>query len=566
MPTLKTLPLFASALALTAVSVSAQSMADGLNGYSVSSPLLTIGETISGTTGALNPLSAGDYTPVGVLDGLGAYELDDDTVRVISNHELLQFRGNAFPVNDGQGGSFTMTGARLSYFDIDKESRQIVDAGLAINKIYDAYGNVATDTSFLLDGFGGLSRFCSSSLFEAGEYGLVDTVYFTGEEDGSNFNPVGGAQWALDVETGNFWQIPFAGRGAWENVTLVDTGSPFTIGMVLADDSSPFDADGDGENEAAPLYLYVGYKIPGGNFLERNGLAIGLLYVWRANNGDRSPLEFNSNGRRNGRWIRVQNFPRPGLASVDGSTGYDEFGFPTQRNLWTQAEAVGAFGFSRPEDLATNPNRDNEVVLASTGVDTYAVDPASGDGADTFGTLYRIRVRFSGFFSFFPRGSVRILYDGDADANRRLRSPDNLDWADDGYIYVQEDKAETDTLATMEPLFGPGAVNQNEAGIVRVNPNNGSLLRVANIDRSVVLDGSITTPSNAVDVDLGIAGAWESSGILDVSSLFGEDDGTLFLFNIQAHGIEDQDQFNPSSRIVDGDLVEGGQLLFLERN
>ena len=33
---------------------------------------------------------------------------------------------------------------------------------------------------------------------------------------------------------------------------------------------------------------------------------------------------------------------------------------------------------------------------------------------------------------------------------------------------------------------------------------------------------------------------------------------------MQAHGIEDQSDFNPQSRINDGDLVEGGQLLFLE--
>ena len=48
-------------------------------------------------------------------------------------------------------------------------------------------------------------------------------------------------------------------------------------------------------------------------------------------------------------------------------------------------------------------------------------------------------------------------------------------------------------------------------------------------------------------------------------SLFGEAGGTLFLFDVQAHGIEDQENFNADSRINDGDLVEGGQLLFLER-
>ncbi|NES66248.1 MAG: hypothetical protein F6K24_13760, partial [Okeania sp. SIO2D1] len=40
----------------------------GLNSYETV-PLFTVGETI------------GDYTPPGILDGLGAYELDDDTIR-----------------------------------------------------------------------------------------------------------------------------------------------------------------------------------------------------------------------------------------------------------------------------------------------------------------------------------------------------------------------------------------------------------------------------------------------------------------------------------------------------
>ena len=42
---------------------------------------------------------------------------------------------------------------------------------------------------------------------------------------------------------------------------------------------------------------------------------------------------------------------------------------------------------------------------------------------------------------------VRIVYDGDADPDRRLRSPDNLDWADDRRLYIQEDEAVGRTLA-----------------------------------------------------------------------------------------------------------------------
>src|SRR4051794_17196357 len=47
------------------------SMLAGANGFSVL-PLLTVGETLLATTGALNDCSAGRYTPVGGLDGIGA--------------------------------------------------------------------------------------------------------------------------------------------------------------------------------------------------------------------------------------------------------------------------------------------------------------------------------------------------------------------------------------------------------------------------------------------------------------------------------------------------------------
>lgn len=535
------------------------SMAHGMNGAAVSKPLITIGEVISGTTGALNASTAGDYVPVGVFDGLGAYELDAQTVRVFANHELQNNRGYAYEVSDGQGGTFTMTGARVSYIDIDKKKRRIVDAGIAYDTIYDGNGDVASDISFLTGGFAGFSRFCSSVLVEAGTYGLVDTIYFTGEEDGGSFNPVGGAEWALDVASGDLWQLPALGRGAWENVTALDTGDANTVAILLADDSSPFDADGDGADEAAPLFLYVGTKNPGGHFVERNGLTGGSLYVWVSNTGETTPLDFNGGGTLEGSWVAVDNAQNLGQASEDGSTGYDEYGYPTQRNLWTQAEALGAFGFSRPEDVATNPFDGSVAALASTGVDTYAVDGATGNGVDTFGTTYLVATDFSDLSA-----DLVILYDGDADPTRALRSPDNIAWAADGWIYAQEDKAETDTLSGDEVLFGEGAANPNEAGIVRLDPVTGATLRVANIDRDVVLDGSLKNPRKAVDQDVDVAGAWESSGIIDVSTLFGEAPGTLFLFDVQAHGIDDQDEFHMHSRITDGDLVEGGQLLFLE--
>ncbi len=534
------------------------SMALGENGFQVL-PLFTIGKTFSGTTGALNPTTAGSYTPPGILDGLGAYELNPNTVRVFANHELAYNRGYDYQVSNGSGGFFTLDGARVSYFDIDKSTRQIVDTGLAYNTIYDANGNVATNSSFLANNLPGFSRFCSGQYVPSQQFGsgrgLQNGIYFTGEEDGGTFSTVGGGMWALDPATGYFWHVPAFGRGAWENLTEIDTGTTTHVAFILSDDTSPFDADGVAGNEAAPLYLYVGQK-QSGDFLAQNGLRGGKLYVWKANNGNTLPSQFNGDGAtRAGTWVEIDNTPSS-MPSEDGSTGFDEYGYPTQKTLFTRAKAAGAFGFSRPEDVSTNPNDGSEVVLASTGVDDY------DGGSDTFGTTYLIDTTFND--SAVPTsGTVTILYDGNADvANRALRSPDNLDWADDGYIYVQEDKAEEQSL-TGEKLFGAGATNPNEASIVRIDPNTGNIERVAEINRSAVLDASLANPKNATDKIATNVGGWESSGILDVSTLFGEAPGTLFLFDIQAHGINGQAS---PSRINNNDLVEGGQLAFLQAN
>ena len=52
-------------------------------------------------------------------------------------------------------------------------------------------------------------------------------------------------------------------------------------------------------------------------------------------------------------------------------------------------------------------------------------------------------------------------------------------------------------------------------------------------------------------------GNWESSGILDVSALFGRPGGTLFLADVQAHSIG-------GGPIAAGGLVAGGQLVLIE--
>jgi len=316
-------------------------------------------------------------------------------------------------------------------------------------------------------------------------------------------HPFGGSVWALDVASGALWAVPAMGRGAWENVTPLATGDGGRVAFLLGDDTHD-----------APLYLYVGTKRDGG-FLQRNGLVQGQLYVWRADAGDLSSKSFHGTGsRRAGRFVGID---------ISGPGGYIDQ--PAQH---TAARAAGAFRFSRPEDLATDPRNPRRAVFASTG------------GADRWGTLYIVDVEFSGAE---VSATVTILHDSSATGDHGPRNPDNLDWAEDGAIYVQEDPTSG----------GFGAESGREASIWRLEPDTGTAQRIAEVDRDAALGPGIRdTRSDQV-------GAWETSGLLDVTSLFETAPGeTLLLGTLQAHGVK-------GGAIDRLGLDEGGQIYFLSR-
>ncbi|MBK1987220.1 DUF839 domain-containing protein [Sphaerospermopsis aphanizomenoides BCCUSP55] len=499
----------------------------GLDGYTVT-PIYTVGETIDG------------YTPPGILDGTGAFALNDTTVRILVNHELSSDLGYEYTLESGA----SLPGARISYFDIDKSTLQIVDSGLAYDTIYNRAGEIVDEASDLE--FEGIDRFCSANLMEANQFGsdmgFADTIYFAGEETD------GGSLFALDTATNELWALPWLGRAAWESVTELDTGNTDQIALLIGDD-----------REAAPLLLYVGEKNANGDgsFLDRNGLAEGKLYVWVADDAadasdaiEADPRDFNGSGSStNGKFVELDYY-RPDLA---GTEGYDDQGFATQEKQDALAEAAGAFKFSRPEDVATNPFDGTEAVLASTG------RTGVFDDADTWGTTYKVDVDFG---ETEITANLNILYDGNDEGNQDfgLRSPDNLDWADDGLIYIQEDRA------IGADLFG--AESGEEASIWTIDPSDAdpaaTATRVAQMDRSAVPSGQ--TDSSPTDI-----GNWESSGILDVSTLFGNDPGELLIFDVQAHSLRDGNIINVPGVDTDGDgtveandnLVQGGQLAFL---
>lgn len=507
---MKAFPILAAGLAVIAAIpanaasfiTTGQPMMRASNGFGYSA-LLTIGDTLPNS-----------YRPEGLLDGIGAFRLNANTVRLLVNHEIGASGGSSYNVVNGLGGSVALTGARVSFFDIDRSTKMIVNGGLAYDRIYDRVGNVVTNPAQI---GGGLNRLCSSAAFEANSYGpgrgLADRAYFTGEETGN------GTMFVLDTASNQLHAAPAMGRGAWENATQLDTGTTNRVAFVMSDDSS-----GSSRDPGTPLYMYVGEKnaVGEGGFLDRNGLARGDIYVWAANDGKTNPTNFNGNGATaDGRWVKLAGFD----ATKAGQPGYDAQGYADQATLKAQATAVGAFRFSRPEDVATQPGDATTFALASTGSGRFGT-------ADQWGMVYTVKTSFAADGTP-TTGSARIVYDGNADSSRALRSPDNLDWSGNGALLVQEDQA-TDWA---------GAGSRTEAQIVRLDLS-GKVTQVAVMDR--------TATSGYVDTAANDLGAWESSGILDVSALFGEKAGTLFVGDVQAHGLK-----------VPG-LVEGGQLFLLK--
>jgi hypothetical protein len=482
--------------------------------------ILSVGDTVDG------------YQPPGVLDGMAAFALDADTVRVFVNHELAPLAGYPYRLANGT----ELRGSRVSRLDIDRRTRRIRAAGLAYERVFDRAGQPVTTAAQVSErpalAQAGFDSFCSATGVVAGSAGFVDDIFFTHEEASAREgeHPHGGSIWALDVRTASLHALPELGRGSWENLAAVPTPDGARadghVALLLGDDL---------EYGAAPLYLWIGRKQPGGDFLARNGLARGQLFVWVAESGDRTPAQWQGSGsRRRGRFVAL---PTRDPARA-GAAGYDTAGYADDTTLRRMAAERGAFLFSRPEDLHANPHDPLEVVFASTG--QGEVYPA-----DDWGELYVIRMRFEAAAEgrLHAAAELQLLYDGDATADGGIRNPDNLVWAVDGNVYVQEDKA------VKRGRFGAGG---QEASIWKLAPDRpGEPVRIAVIERAAV-------PGGATDARASVPGEWETSGLIDLSVLLGVWPRELVLLGtVQAHSVTDG-PIGGRER-----LVQGGQLFWL---
>lgn len=465
-------------------------------------PLFTVGESISG------------YTPPGAMDGIGAMKISNTSMRFYISHNIRTVSSYPYQLANG----LQLNGSRISFIDYDFTTKCFSKAGLAFKTIYDRSGKEVTNANQISLG---LKFFSSGALYRAGQYGFNDNLYFTGEGISD------GTAYALDIKPGELYALPFLGKAAWKNVTALDTGEANFIALLIGDNRA-----------SSPLLLYLGQKdkSAGASFLARNGLAQGRLFAWISTQGGQNPAQFKGTGtQRAGRFVQIQHFS-------PGQAGYDQLGFATQSTQDDLYKKAKAFTFSMPVDLSVNPENGKQVVFASSGTNAATF-------GDQWGMVYRVNVLFESVTGGAVFADITILYDANDmgggqfnDPDLGLRNPDNVDWAKNGMIYIQEN-----------PLANQfGKKSGAETSVWELIPATGKIRRIAQTNRAAVPAGQQDTAPTTL-------GAWPSFGALDVNDIFADpQQEAILVCNVQAHSLK-------GGPIDSGELMEGGQLLLMSK-
>jgi hypothetical protein len=178
------------------------------------------------------------------------------------------------------------------------------------------------------------------------------------------------------------------------------------------------------------------------------------------------------------------------------------------------------FDFIRIEDTAYDkrPGKSNIVYLADSGRGTAG--PANPLTTSTNGRIWKLELDPSNPLE----GKLSILVQGDDNPVKtpgEIHQPDNMETTANGSLLIQEDPGSSQQfpLPTVDP-------NATTARIWRVPLGGGSPEVVAKVDQSADEGPTDVDPSGP-----GALGAWESSGVVDVSEIFGPG---MFLVDVQA--------------------------------
>lgn len=534
-------------------------------------PLYTVGEQI------LN------FRATGIFDGMGAYLKDDNTVNVLLNSEL----SNSLNVWKYKINNIELGASRITKFSINRNTKTVVKAEIAYTDI------IAPDGSSLNEAnkdiifqssktfsnnsnppqtLVGFERLCSGHVVEPEFWGKgkgpVDRIYVTGEEifpSGGNYKDSnGGRILALDTQTSKLYCLPGLPKTPFENMVDINCNEKFVaftfggehnpstsmyftkqsqndINMSANSKIAATKVSGTGNDSNFNLYkfgsllcIYLGKKIKNGNFLERNGLHSGKVYVFVADNRDCTPgVYIDHLGTNN---LRGNFIPLTFDNNIEVS----------YNDLMIAAANANAYLFNRFEDVSVNPNNGAEFAITCTNNDTVekiTINDNLDDITDYPQQINATIMRITGT-------------PGQRTTNpTTCKGPDNLEWTKDNKLYVNED------------------VSNNRIGYIDMTQK-----LPTKIEWFAQTVNEPTYPTNCLTPNKILSDPPGPSGIFDISNFFAKKsdgtfkltsgytgqearealDGSKLLYNIQSNAQQSGD-------IEYFKLGKGSQLILLEK-
>lgn len=473
-------------------------MAPLVAGSSVT-PIITVGDTVRG------------YRFEAIPDGISLDPNGNGTVDVYVNHETSTV---PFPFTPGAGAANQndFDNAQVSVLRLNQHSAGVLKGELTITSAEN------------------FQRFCSNYLATSKE-GFDRPIFFTNEETSDFVNRTGtafpagpgaeqaGVVVATDVRSGTHKVIYGMGRLNHENdVAVPGYGRP----VVLSGDDTF-------SSNPASSQLYS-YQASSTDALWNDE---GDLYGFVSDNpavDDYYDFPVGSSMSVSGHFVKL---------SKSAATG-------DQTALENASDAAHVFQFVRLEDIAYDkrPGMQNIVYIADTGRGSNA---ASGNAfASTNGRIWKVVLDPNDSTHVL---SLSILIEGDDNLVKTLgeiHQPDNVETTLNG-LYITEDPGSSQQfpIGSTDPAATPARLWQHLFATGANRP-------VAKVDQSA--------DEGATDVDSstakGALGSWESTGVVDASSIFGPG---AFLINVQAHTLWIEQAPGPDWTYK----REGGQMMLL---
>ena len=485
--------MLAAVVAIAATATAVALAANDKNGFKTEHPSMLTGVATGSTAEPI--ITVGDTLPGGyrfesIPDGIALKARGNGRLDVYVNHETSTV---PFPYNAGaapEANQNDFDNAQLSRLALSQKSGGVLNAKMVI------------------ESSSNYQRFCSSYLATAAE-GFDRELLFMNEE-ATDFVYRTGTAWpapaseppaeqaglvvAYDVRTGKHKPIYGMGRHNHENSVAI----PGFDDLVVLSGDDTFTPD----PAQSQLYSYIA---PDADAIWDD---TGRLYGFRVDNAavnDYYDVPVGSTASYPGTFVPI------GSAAAKG----------TQTALETASDAAGVFQFVRVEDIAYDkrPGKANIVYIAD-----------SGRGSDSAGTnAFASRNGRIWKLEFTDpddptKATLSLLIEGDDQPIKtvaEIHQPDNLETTAAGSLMVTEDPGSgqqfpvgsTDTRATTARLWW-------------VDLDTGGMTVAAKVDQSA--------DEGSTDVDaagVGNLGAWESSGVVDASEVYG---AGAFFVTIQA--------------------------------